>query len=365
MIADSHVHAFPPLGGASGFRSVAEHLRYLQREMVFHHQPVRRVRDSLESSEQTLYNGSDYSLGGLLDVNFRGGDFGRLVWTVGGTDYSKQYLPPTLIDLAASPELMIAQMDYVGVDRAVLQTGHVYGRLNRYLAQAVQAHPSRFWALAQVNEWRLQHRSQIASLAHAIDTLGLQGLYFETAALALHRRSETVDDPLFQPFWDHVRERGIPVFWSVSSAEPTRSGYLDQFRAFARWLRRHPETPCLLTHGVKLEYFREGDTTVLPEEVWAALAAPNLMVELLFPIREGGRLDYPYAETRPTLRRFYERLGPAKLVWGSDMPNVERHCTYRQSLDYLRSYCDFIPPHHMSMICGGNVERLMAGELAP
>ena len=29
-------------------------------------------------------------------------------------------------------------------------------------------------------------------------------------------------------------------------------------------------------------------------------------------------------------------MGGQRLLWGSDMPNVERNATYRQSLDYLR-----------------------------
>jgi len=40
------------------------------------------------------------------------------------------------------------------------------------------------------------------------------------------------------------------------------------------------------------------------------------------------------------------------------MSNVERHCTYRQSLDYLRNHCDFIPAKGMNKICGGDVARL-------
>ena len=45
-------------------------------------------------------------------------------------------------------------------------------------------------------------------------------------------------------------------------------------------------------------------------------------------------------------------------MWGSDMPNVERSCTYRQSLDYLRRYCDFPPASDMDRILGDNAVRL-------
>ena len=56
-------------------------------------------------------------------------------------------------------------------------------------------------------------------------------------------------------------------------------------------------------------------------------------------------------QERPIVFEYYDRLG-------SDMSNVERHCTYRQSLDYLRNHCDFIPAKGMNKICGGDVARL-------
>jgi predicted TIM-barrel fold metal-dependent hydrolase len=61
---------------------------------------------------------------------------------------------------------------------------------------------------------------------------------------------------------------------------------------------------------------------------------------------------------RPALRELYRRLGGQRLVWGSDMPNVERHCTYRQSLDYLEQFHDFIPAGDMGQILGGNLATL-------
>jgi predicted TIM-barrel fold metal-dependent hydrolase len=250
-------------------------------------------------------------------------------------------------------------MDYAGVDRAVLQAGHLYGELNSFLARAVKQHPTRFWALAQVSEWRLGHRSQRKRLERAIDEEHLHGLYFETVMPVLHGHSEMFDDPACQPFWDDVRDRNLPVFWAVTSAEPAPDPYMVQLRSLARWLRRYPDVPCLLTHGITHTYFERGNKVTVPEEIWEILSAPNLRMEILFPIQDGGGLEYPYAERWPLIRQFYERLGPEKLIWGSDMPNVERHCTYRQSLDYLRNHCDFIPPRHMDLICGENVKQLM------
>ena len=346
------------MGGPSGHSSVAEHMHYAQLTLMFHHQPARRVTDNVAIDEQMLVMPEEPSIKGLTNVNMRGGDYGKFTWTVDGDDFTKQYLPPALAELEAPPELMLAQMDYAGVDRAMLQTGHVYGRLNGYLADAVHRYPHRFWALAMVDEWRADDPVQIRELERAIRDLGLHALWFQSSGPRQHRRTEVLDDPVFHPFWDRVKDLGIPVFWFVTSAFPGVEPYLAELAAFGRWLRRYPDVPVVLTHGLLLSRFMEDGQVRIPEEAWRPLESPNVSAELLFPIFQGGVWDNPYKEARPVIREYYERMGADRLMWGSDMPNVERHCTYRQSLDYLRQYCDFIPPEDMAKICGGNLARL-------
>ena len=361
MIIDSHAHAFPPLGGPSGFVSQTRHAMYTQHGMAYHHQPVRRLADHTPVGRQTLCNGEDVTMGGLADVDFRGGGFGRLAWTADGEECYLQYLPPTLVNLSAPPELMVAQMDYVGVDRAVLQTGHLYGRLNGYLADAVRRFPDRFWGLAMIDEWRADSPSQLRTLEKAIGTLGLHGLWFQTSALEQHGRAETVDDAAFRPFWDHVRDMGIPVYLNVTAAGPGPEPYMEQLASLERWLDRYTDIPVVYPHGLSLYRFMRDGEIAIPEAAWRALTAPNLVAEILIPIFQGAIWEYPYVEAQPIIREYYERLGPDRLAWASDMPNVERHCTYRQSLDYLRLHCDFIPPDDMAKICGGNIARLFGG----
>jgi predicted TIM-barrel fold metal-dependent hydrolase len=54
-----------------------------------------------------------------------------------------------------------------------------------------------------------------------------------------------------------------------------------------------------------------------------------------------------------------DRLGADKLVWGSDMPNVERFCTYRQSIDYVRRYCGFLSSSEKDLILGDTMDTLL------
>ena len=225
--------------------------------LASHHQPVRRADDGSIVRGRTLAHVDNPTLDDLTEVDFRGDAYGRFAWTVDGVDHNLQYLPPTLTRLSAPPELMVAQMDFVGVDRAVLQTGHVYGRLNRYLSEAVRRFPDRLWGLAMVDEWLVDSPGQRAALDRAIGGLGLHGLWFQTGNLHLHGRGESFDDPVFGAFWNHVADMGIPVYLNLAGAPPGREAYLAELAAFARWRSRHPRIPLVLPHGISLFRFMD------------------------------------------------------------------------------------------------------------
>ena len=249
-------------------------------------------------------------------------------------------------------------MDYAGIDRALIQAGHTYGRLNQYQSEVVGRYPDGFWALASVEEWLIDDPRQSRDLDQAISELGLSGPFFNTASIGHSARRKSLDDPVFYPFWDHVRTLGIPVFWNITTLDPGQAAWLDVHAAFGRWVERYPEVPSIYTHGIPLYRFWRDGVLDVPDEIWGPLMARNVSVEVLIPILMGGEWDFPYSESRRLIRDYYERLGPSRLIWGSDMPNVERRCAYPQSLNYLRNYCDFIAPDEMEMICGGNIAAL-------
>jgi predicted TIM-barrel fold metal-dependent hydrolase len=98
----------------------------------------------------------------------------------------------------------------------------------------------------------------------------------------------------------------------------------------------------------------------MPEPLAQLLAREQLMVEILYPIHWARTHEYPFPELRPAIQTLYNRCGGERLIWGSDMPNVERNCTYRQSLQYLRIVGDgVIPPADLDRVLGLNVLRLL------
>ena len=52
-------------------------------------------------------------------------------------------------------------------------------------------------------------------------------------------------------------------------------------------------------------------------------------------------------------------FGAGKLVWGSDMPNVERFCTYRQMRRLRAPHCAFLSASEKDAVLGGNAAELI------
>ena len=78
----------------------------------------------------------------------------------------------------------------------------------------------------------------------------------------------------------------------------------------------------------------------LPDVITRLMRSGQVFAELLYPISWGGRHDYPYSKAAAQFRQLYDAFGPDRFIWGSDMPNVERFCTYRQSLTYAFDHFD-------------------------
>jgi predicted TIM-barrel fold metal-dependent hydrolase len=355
VVVDSHVHIFPHLGGASGFGSEAEHRQFLQLYMATHGEPVRRLSDHVEVRQQTLHDGHLDGPASLRAVNFRVGRFGRFEWTADHTDLYLQFFPPGLQDLASPPEFMLQQMARAGVDRAVLQNARLYGRLNDYFAEAVRAYPDRFIGLADVDEARAHTDEQIAELRRAVRELGLRGLYYANRALFTSGYAQLFDDPLFDPFWEEVRGLQIPVFWEIVGVpDPNNADHLlRELERLNRWAERWPTIRGVWTHGFAPELLER-----MPAPLAALFARDQFMIEILYPIHWARTHEYPFPELRPALEILYQRVGGERLIWGSDMPNVERNATYRQSLEYLRLLA-WLPSADLDRVLGLNVLRLL------
>ena len=355
-IVDCHGHIFPPLAGPCGFASSDEHLLHLQWGMHTHtNQPVVRDRDGIVIADRHLWDPDDPSEAGRVKgLNFRVDGNGRLAWDKDGEKYHIQYLSPGTQHLESSSETIVAQMDYVGIDMMVLQNDHIYGNSAKIFAAAIARHPDRFIGLAQVEEGLAWQDSEIARLVHQVTHDGMSGLYFTLAGFMRsgwkeHYASRTYDD-----FWTVVERLDLPVFWVHPGQSPWGS-YLEEMERFASWLERFPRIRSIMVHGWPTALLDDGSGRIeWPGIIQHIQDNFQVYTEILYPISWGRRHNYPYEIALEHVRQYHDRFGPEHMIWGSDMPNVERYCTYRQSRDYLLLHCDFLTKAEREAVFGGN-----------
>jgi predicted TIM-barrel fold metal-dependent hydrolase len=354
-VVDSHAHIFPALGGASGFDTVEGHRAALQWGVRQHVQPVLRRDDHAPVQRQTLVTGNRRGLSDLTTVGFEVGRYGRFEWEHEGEELYLQYMPPMLADMEAPAELLIALMDHAGVDRAVLQNDSVYGRLNAEFAAAVRQWPSRLISLATFDllggsspSWHADELSRCMADGHRGLFVKLDDFFevdFETTAF----------DPEYDPLWERAAQLGIPIYWQlVGFPEPDETSYIRTWRLFEKWLQRHGDISIVIVGGLPFTLVEGGR---VPDFVLDAVRGHDVLLEVAFPIQIGGRYGYPFRETEDALRFLVREIGVQKLLWASDIPNIERYCTYRQSWEYLRSFA-FLNQTDLDSILAANVSRL-------
>ncbi len=377
MIIDAHTHAFPCLMNPYGERSYKQQILYLQRFVASSPAAaVKRVRDNsvvTDKSEYVLWDENDPTPNGALEVNFHPARFGRLAWKKNGEEYYISLYAPNMQNMESSPEFLLAHMDAAGVSMAVLQNAFLYGDLNDYISEAVAKYPKRFIGTIQINEAKAFEETEIEKLIKYGSNPGFRAIYFANERFFENGFTTAIDDEIFFPFWERARDLGLAVFWDISAIHEPNSResspfdrFLKQMRRLESWHKRFPEIPSILVHGIPLRNIRDGDRFLpIPDDLWKIWKRKNMYLEFLFPMQVshpvpgGSVFDYPYLELHPLIKDLLSNLGPEKLIWGTDLPNTERNCTYRQARLYLETHCNVLSESDKKMVLGENIQRLL------
>jgi predicted TIM-barrel fold metal-dependent hydrolase len=337
MIVDIHAHAFPRLSEASGYDSPETHLKYIQR--------------LASSSTHMRFEGE---LPGLdEDVWFKVGKYGKLEWVKGGRKCFLRQMPPTVVDMAWPPEHMLAHMDWMGIDKAILYQGHIYGRLNDYLADCVKKWPDRFAAVAQIDEARASEETQLSELRRSIKTLGLKAVYFEVP------QRPSIDDEIFSPLWDEILNLKVPLVLELGRPS-TAEQYLDVVSRTAVVMKKFPDVKAIIpVMGSNINDPKDPEYVDIPTKILNLITLPNVWYEVGYLLGFDKFDEYPYTLAQKMTREAYEAVGAENLVWGADMPMLMRTCTYRQAIDFVRRHCNFLSEAEKDLVLGENAAKLL------
>ena len=247
---------------------------------------------------------------------------------------------------------LVYEMDAVGVDQALLVCAQITHNPdnNAYVARAAQDFPGRIHPVADLDcEWSPTYHTPGAAerLLAMAGRLALKGF---THYLRREEDGAWLHSAEGQSVFAAAQELGLLVSLAC---------YPHQQPAVRAIARQFPLVP-ILVHHMGLIHLGEHSRLENMRQVLASAEESNIYVKVsgfAYPAKQGW--EYPYPESQETLRALYEHFGPRRLLWGSDYPVVNYYMTYRQSLEVLRTHCDFIPAAEKNLILGENLARLL------
>ena len=234
----------------------------------------------------------------------------------------------------------LAELDRYGIDRIAFATGGG----NDTLARVVARHPERFVGFAHHNPFA---PDAAAAMRRAVQQLGLRGL--EIIAPALERR---IDDRELYPLWETVEAMRAPVlihFGMLGAGGGTAWNGRDNPGPLEQVARDFPTIQFVIPHfGIQH----------VTELLFLCWACENVNVDTSGSNQWVRWMPYPLT-LEALIRKFYETIGPDRILFGSDSSWFPRGFSIRYLQDQIRA-CRFMnmPNDALRKIVGGNAARL-------
>jgi predicted TIM-barrel fold metal-dependent hydrolase len=275
-----------------------------------------------------------------------------------------QLWPPFCAETAFTVEMLIAHMDWAGIDRAVLLQGPFYGECNQVVLDALARYPDRLTGMAYFDPWRPNSRNRWAATFHA----GLfRGVKLEcseaTGFCGLYPHAQ-LGAPELAWLWQELEQSELVLVLDLG-AVGSRSYQTGAVRAIAE---RHPDLKIVIAHLGQPTPAAEADPVRwrLWREQIALGQLPNVWFDsAALPAYLPGE-TFPYPSAGRYLQLALEAVGPAKILWGADLPGLLGHATYRQLVQMGRLHTQALSPEGQAMVLGGNAlgvyERLRANK---
>jgi len=203
---------------------------------------------------------------------------------------------------------LLDAMDLAGIARAVVvQASTAYGNDNRYVVDAIKAHPDRFVGVFSIDVLAPDAVSQVR---HWLDA-GLAGLRLFTTGTTMPGQADWLDDPRSFPVWEYCEAHNVTICLQMTAAGiPALTGMLQRF----------PKVRVLLDHLARPD-LAGGPPYDDAAALFGLAHQPGVFLKLT---------NRTIAEARrgaSTPEDFFPRViaafGAQRIAWGSNFPAAE------------------------------------------
>jgi predicted TIM-barrel fold metal-dependent hydrolase len=228
------------------------------------------------------------------------------VWSLDAAAYPWQPTFGCVPKDAAPPDVLLATMDRVGVQHAILVQPSVYGTDHRVLFETVRDHPDRFLPVGLVDP----ADPTVAAAAAALVDEGCVGLRVNLS-LDLQRAVVQAN----APGWVDLEALGVPICVRATAAHHD---------LVVGILTRQPRLRLVVDHMGLPDDAQSDDAVVRLAEL-ATFEQSRLKIAG-FALLSGS--PPPYRDLWRVVRAALELFGSARLPWGSDFPAVDPRMGY-------------------------------------
>jgi predicted TIM-barrel fold metal-dependent hydrolase len=282
----------------------------------------------------------------------RGAGYGR----VGVGRKQIQVIPPLCQKTIHTPEMLMRHMDWIGVNRVVLLQGPFYGECNQYVRDAVHKYPDRLIGLAYLDPWQPDSSTMFKSICESTEFVGVKIEFSEATGLCGIHPGAELNDPSVQWLWDDLEHHGLVVVIDLGSVG-SASYQTEALRDIAT---SHSSLTIVIAHLAQPTPPVESDG-----KAWRAWQKqidlgllPNVFFDTASLPAYATNEEYPFPIVGRYLRIAIDRIGAAKVLWGTDIPALLAFATYSQLLQAARQHLEFLLDPERAMVLGGNAERV-------
>lgn len=249
--------------------------------------------------------------------------------------WAKETTSPPATD--ATPEQLLQLMRANGVEHTIIIQVIYYRWDNSYLASVLKQYPQKFHGVARINPEDPAAPDQVSKLT----SQGFRGIRISPPA---DGSGDWINGALMPLLWKRCQDLKVPM---------TVLAPVTRMPDVARLIEKYPELTVVIDHMA--------DSPLNQPDQLAKLVALHRYPKVFVKISHMwslSRQPYPYSDSEAQVKAIYDAFGANRLMWGSDWPLVEKHCTYSQALGLYRDHLSFLTADDRQWILGRTAQRV-------
>jgi predicted TIM-barrel fold metal-dependent hydrolase len=239
-------------------------------------------------------------------------------------------------------EAVLKEMDFAGVDRAILIAPRWEFDSNESTLDAARRYPDRFAVIGRIP---LKDPGSPDRVARWLDQQGMLGIRLTFTS----PETGWLEQGLADWYWPLAERHRIPTTLLI---------HAHQLAAIAAIAERHPGIPISIDHMAAPTRRLAGVADSSDEAAFAHLPQlldlarlPNVAVKAT-TANTRSTAPYPHENIHPHIRRIVDAYGPQRVFWGSDLSRQADAGAYRECVTMFTEHMPWLTGRAKALVMG-------------